>query len=104
MKIRLHSTICMSWAVFCVLLSSPLCSEAENSKSEPVENQQIINNVGNTLCPVSGKPVDGTNCYVYNNNIHHLCSSKCAAPFAEDPEKYSEKAKQSAKESSTTNK
>lgn len=48
--------------------------------------------VGNTICPVSGKNIksmgEGVK-YEYNGKIYNFCCSMCLTDFKKDPEKYS---------------
>ena len=55
--------------------------------------------VNNTICPVTGSPVDMKNPVTveYNGKIYNLCCSMCPATFNADPEKYSKIAEDQAK-------
>lgn len=50
--------------------------------------ETAIADAGNTLCPVTGDPVDGKNFYEYRGKRYGLCCTMCKAIFANDPEKY----------------
>ncbi len=55
--------------------------------------------VNNTICPVTGNPVDKKNPVTveYNGKIYNFCCSMCPATFNSDPEKYSKIAEEQAK-------
>ncbi len=57
--------------------------------------------VGNTICPVSGEPVDVDGKpveVVYKGKVYQVCCRMCAKTFMKDPEKYSAMAEQQAAE------
>ncbi len=45
----------------------------------------------NTVCPVSGKPIDPTKLVVYKGQVVAMCCEHCAEAFLADPEKYASK-------------
>jgi hypothetical protein len=45
----------------------------------------------NTICPVSGKPIDLTKLVVYKGKVVGMCCEHCAEAFLADPEKYASK-------------
>ena len=45
----------------------------------------------NTICPVSGKPIDPTKLVVYKGKVVGMCCEHCAEAFLADPEKYASK-------------
>lgn len=52
--------------------------------------------VNNTICPVSGKPIGSMGEGVsqsYNGKTYKLCCGACVKPFKKDPEKYIRKIK-----------
>ena len=54
-------------------------------------SQQPVD-VGNKICPVSGRPIGVMGPGVeetYNGKIYHLCCGGCVSTFESDPEKYS---------------
>ena len=55
--------------------------------------------VNNTICPVTGSPVDAKNPVTveYHGKIYNLCCSMCPATFKANPEKYSKLAEEQAK-------
>ena len=42
----------------------------------------------NTLCPVSGKPIDPTKTFVYEGKLVAFCCGDCCAKFSTDPKPY----------------
>lgn len=55
--------------------------------------------VNNTVCPVTGNPVNMKDPVTveYNGKIYNLCCSMCPATFKSEPEKYSKIAEEQAK-------
>ena len=49
---------------------------------------QVIVNVGNKTCPVSGDKVSGKDFVVYKGKRYGLCCPMCEGPFQKNPEKY----------------
>lgn len=47
-----------------------------------------IVNVGNKVCPVTGKSVSGKDFVVYQGKRYGLCCPACKAMFLSDPAKY----------------
>lgn len=45
----------------------------------------------NTMCPVSGKPIDASKLVVYQGRVVGLCCEHCAEAFLADPAKYADK-------------
>jgi len=63
----------------------PMSPLNQSTSSQPAD-------VGNTVCPVSGRPIGimGPGVQeVYNGKIYHLCCGGCISTFESDPEKYS---------------
>ncbi|MDP1608611.1 MAG: hypothetical protein Q8L98_04780 [Chlamydiales bacterium] len=52
----------------------------------PTNRQHV--HMNNQTCPVSGRPVNGTDTYVHKGKKYNLCSDRCKKPLSEDPEKY----------------
>ena len=50
-------------------------------------NKQIIQ-MNNETCPVSGRPINGTDSYIHEGKEYNLCSEECKQPISENPEKY----------------
>ena len=55
--------------------------------------------VNNTICPVTGKPVDMNNPVTvqYRGKMYNVCCSMCPETFKSDPKKYSKIAEEQAK-------
>lgn len=66
-----------------VILAFATASAAEGPPPSPSKAQ--------TLCPVSGHPVDKAHYVDYQGQRVYFCCDKCPAKFAADPEKYFEK-------------
>jgi len=64
--------------------------EMGSVKTEKASSAAAAVNINNTICPVSGEPVDLMNPITleYNGKIYNFCCSACIAPFKADPEKY----------------
>jgi YHS domain-containing protein len=45
----------------------------------------------NTVCPVSGKPIDPRYLIVYKGRVIGFCCDHCPSDFWADPEKYESK-------------
>jgi len=69
------------------------CAQAEETKG--VAGSKAVS-VGNTVCPVTGEPVDNKTTYEYKGKIYNFCCPKCIDAFKINPEKYSAKAEQSS--------
>ena len=62
------------------------CAQAEETKGAASSNAV---NVGNTVCPVTGEPIDQKTTYEYKGKIYNFCCPKCIEAFKKNPEKYS---------------
>ena len=75
------------------LICAPLFAEGEGGQAAPekpaVANTEPVK-VNNTLCPVTGDPVDMKNPVTveYEGKVYNLCCPMCIAPFKADPKKY----------------
>ena len=58
----------------------------------------IVEDVGNTVCPVCNTTIEGPDKYtvVSNDKAYSLCCKECEEAFLNDPEKYSEAAEAQA--------
>ena len=86
--------------VFLILgVSAGWAQDTNSSGSSQMSAGQPID-VGNKICPVSGRPIGvmgpGVQ-YVYNGKIYHLCCGGCIGNFESDPGKYSKIAEAEAK-------
>ena len=52
------------------------------------EVQAEVVDVGNTLCPITGKKVNPKATAVYEGKRYAFCCKNCVAKFEKDPEKY----------------
>ncbi len=73
---------------------APVCSEAPSLSSASAASSRAAVNVGNTICPVMGNPIqvkDGVAkvTYEYKGRVFNLCCAGCIAVFKKNPEKYS---------------
>ena len=59
----------------------------------PKGKEAVIKDAGNTVCPVTGDPVNKDISYVYKGTRYYLCCPMCLEPFKNDPEKYIAKMK-----------
>ena len=73
-----------SYAMIC-------CAQAEETKANT--SSKAIN-AGNTICPISGEPVDNQTTYEYKGKIYNFCCPACIPAFKKTPEKYIAKAGQ----------
>ena len=78
--------------VFVMAMGSPrMVWSQEVATEEAVEvGEEEIIDVGNTICPVDGEPVDKDVNYVYEGKRYYFCSPECLELFMEDPELYIE--------------
>jgi len=58
--------------------------------------QKAAEEVGNTVCPVSGEAIteETKATYEYKGKIYNFCCPMCIPSFKKDPEKYIEKMKE----------
>lgn len=47
-----------------------------------------VTDVGNTMCPVGGDKVSGTDFLVYEGKRYGLCCAMCEGKFKKNPQKY----------------
>ena len=84
-----------------VLTAGKMLLAKEVSKDVKVNASVIIKNqeVGNTICPVSGGKIDeGTKAtYEYQGKIYNLCCAGCIEEFKSNPEKYVKKVEEENK-------
>ena len=67
---------------------------APASNATPTMNEtQHATDAGNTVCPVSGEPVDKDSkvTYEYKGKVYRFCCPMCIEEFKKDPEKYIKK-------------
>lgn len=62
------------------------CAQAEEIK-EAAGSKAV--NVGNTVCPVTGEPIDQKTTYEYKGKVYNFCCPMCIDAFKANPEKYS---------------
>ena len=64
----------------------------EMNENEPMMMEEMMEpqEVGNTVCPVDGKPIKEEEAFKmeHKGKIYNLDSAACVQKFAEDPEKY----------------
>lgn len=68
-----------------VLAAKP--KPAADTAPAPVADLKPVN----TICPVSGKPIDPTKLVVYKGKVIAMCCEHCAEAFLADPEKFADK-------------
>ena len=96
MVIVLTGIICMVCAI--AFVTSGICQYGDNKvKAEASATAPV--KVNNTICPVTGSPVNMDNPVTveYNGKIYNLCCAMCPATFKANPEKYSKIAEEQAK-------
>ena len=71
-----------------VFMSGPIVWSAGTTASTAA---QVVADVGNKMCPVSGEEVTGKHFVEYNGKRYGLCCPMCANKFKRDPEKYLKK-------------
>ena len=73
--------------------------QSDQTKTKEVAGTAAPVKVNNTICPVTGSPVNMKNPVTveYNGKIYNLCCSMCPAIFKADPQKYSKIAEEQAK-------
>lgn len=94
----------LSYAGICVEHSKDYCTHqevahAEHNKEGATEKSQVsaegkeAEEVGNTICPVSGEKIDEKTkvVYEYKGKIYAFCCQVCLEEFKKDPEKYIER-------------
>jgi len=63
-------------------------AQEKNKITKQVTKNVDKNKIFNTVCPVSGEPVDQKITYTYKNVTYALCCKTCLAKFKKDPEKF----------------
>lgn len=66
------------------------------TNQEKKATEEITVDVGNKICPVSGKPIGSMGegvMYTYAGKIYHLCCAGCIDKFKMEPEAYIKKVK-----------
>lgn len=90
-------TILISLAL---LLLGPSNLWADEGHQNHAASKAGVIEVGNTICPVSGKKIGGMGesaRYEYQGKAYSLCCSMCGKDFQKNPEQYSKKAEESMK-------
>lgn len=90
-------------SIFCFLVATAfaeigICQSVDTKVKEAAGLTAPVK-VNNTICPVTGNPVDMKNPVTvkYNGKIYNLCCNMCPAVFKANPEKYSKIAEDQAK-------
>lgn len=75
----------LALAAFVGMATAAVAQEEETHATVMVED------VGNTVCPVCNTVISGPDKYavVYNDKAYSLCCKECEEAFLNDPEKYS---------------
>lgn len=84
-----------------VFIVNGMCQYGETKAKTGVSTTTPFK-VNNTICPVTGNPIDMKNPVTieYNGKIYNLCCSMCTVTFKANPEKYSKIAEEQAKNAS----
>ena len=92
------AALIVSLACAMVFVTNGMCQYGEN-KAKAETNTTTPVKVNNTICPVTGNPVDMKNPVTikYNGKIYNLCCSMCPTTFNANPEKYSKIAEEQAR-------
>lgn len=75
----------------------PSVSAADINVAQKSQKEEAIKDAGNTVCPVTGDPVNKNISYVYKGTRYYFCCPMCIEPFKSDPEKYIAKMKAAEK-------
>ena len=95
------SIVVISIACFLAVIAfagTGICQSGDTKVKEAASLTAPVK-VNNTICPVTGNPVDMKNPVTveYNGKIYNLCCNMCPAVFKANPEKYSKIAEAQAK-------
>ena len=78
-------------ALFFVGLILPGCKKKEQPAAPTAIKQAVTAAVEQTVCPVSGDPIDKKVSIDYQGKKVYFCCTACIAPFNADPNKYMDK-------------
>lgn len=68
-----------------------MMNDMDSMMDHKAEKKSDLPNVGNKICPVSGKPVTAKGSPVeveYEGKAYNVCCKMCAKSFKKDPEKF----------------
>jgi len=90
MKKNIAVVVVMSIVVLVCAAAFAQGDTSDQASSGNTQAAPAAKKVNNTICPVSGKPVDMSNPVTaeYNGKIYNFCCTDCVAQFKADPEKY----------------
>lgn len=91
------SIICL--VIAAAFVGNGACQYSE-TKDKAAASTTAPVKVNNTVCPVTGNPVEDMKnpaTVEYNGKIYNLCCPMCKATFMSNPEKYSKIAEEQAK-------
>jgi len=73
--------------------TAPNAKGADSGASKASKPKNIMNNVGNEICPVDGGKISPENqvIYRYQGKGYNFCSIRCVGEFVQDPQKYVKK-------------
>lgn len=77
---------------------SDITTTQNTNTNTDTQNPPTITDIGNSICPIDGKEVDGKTTYIYHWKRYNLCSPQCKAAFKAEPEKYAAVADKEASE------
>jgi len=88
--------VCMGLAM--AFAGIGVCQSGDTKAKEAAAVYSAPVKVNNTVCPVTGNPVNMKDPVTveYNGKIYNLCCAMCPAVFKADPEKYSKIAEEQA--------
>ncbi len=80
-------------------------SSVEADTKTAASKTVVAEEVGNTVCPVSGEKIDEKMkaTYEYEGKIYNFCCPSCVDEFKKDPQKYIKKIKQEKQERAVEN-
>jgi YHS domain-containing protein len=82
-------------AVICILgAGRSVFAQSEEADTKTAASKTVIaEEVGNTICPVSGEKIDEKMkaTYEYEGKIYNFCCTSCVDEFKKDPQKYIKK-------------
>lgn len=94
--IAVTGVICVICAI--AFVTCGICQYVVKASKEAI-GKGTLEKVNNTICPVSGDPVNMRDpaTVEYNGKIYNLCCPMCTSTFKSDPIKYSKIAEEQAK-------
>ena len=88
---RLMTAILLVTVLGVGLVILPGCKKKEQPAAPAAVKQAVTAAVEQTVCPVSGDPIDKNVSIEYQGKKVYFCCTACIAPFKADPNKYADK-------------